>query len=207
MQAGIGSDKQRTFTELARRAQIVEAAIEVIADVGYANASFARIARRAGLSSTGVISYHFEGKEDLLGEVIAEGLRVAGSFVRSRVEGESGAPARLRAYIEASLALVRAHPRHFRALQQILAARDEQGRRTVDPTPVRKVQMTVEDILRRGQAEGTLRTDFDARIMALTIRAALGEVHNEVRADPDLDLDAYARELVRTFDLATEPRP
>jgi AcrR family transcriptional regulator len=207
VRAETSSDKQRTFTELARRAQIVEAAIEVIAEVGYANASFARIARRAGLSSTGVISYHFEGKDDLLREVALEGLRVAESFVRSRVEGESGPDARLRAYIEANLALVRVHPRHFRALEQVLAARDEKGGRVVDVGPVRRAQMAVEESLRRGQAAGAMRSDFDPHVMALTIRAALGEAHSELRSDPDLDLDAYARELVTTFELATRRRP
>jgi AcrR family transcriptional regulator len=44
----------RTVTETARRAQIVRAAIDTIAQLGYRNASFAQIARRAGLSSTGL---------------------------------------------------------------------------------------------------------------------------------------------------------
>jgi AcrR family transcriptional regulator len=61
----------RTFTESARRAQIVTAAIEVIAEVGYAKASFSRIAKQAALSSTGMISYHFAGKDDLLTACVA----------------------------------------------------------------------------------------------------------------------------------------
>jgi len=35
--------RARTFTESGRRAQIVTAAIEVIAEVGYANASFSNV--------------------------------------------------------------------------------------------------------------------------------------------------------------------
>ena len=62
----------RTFIETARRAQIVQAAIDTIADLGYANASYAQIAKRAGLSSTGLISYHFHSKDDLIEQVIAE---------------------------------------------------------------------------------------------------------------------------------------
>ena len=52
---------RRSFTEGARRAQIVQAAIETIAEAGFRHATFARIAERAGLSSTGLISYHFAG--------------------------------------------------------------------------------------------------------------------------------------------------
>jgi AcrR family transcriptional regulator len=58
--------RAKTFIGPGRRAQIITAAIEVIAEAGYAKASFSRIAKHAGLSSTGMISYHFAGKEDLL---------------------------------------------------------------------------------------------------------------------------------------------
>ena len=43
-----------TFTEAARRIQIIECAIETLATLGYAQASLAHIAKRAGISK-GVI--------------------------------------------------------------------------------------------------------------------------------------------------------
>ncbi len=46
--------------------------------VGYGNTSFARIAKAAELSSTGIISYNFAGKDDLMREIVGEVLRVAG---------------------------------------------------------------------------------------------------------------------------------
>jgi AcrR family transcriptional regulator len=55
-------ERGRTFTEEARRTQIVTAAIETIAELGYAQTSFTQIAKRAGLSGTSLISYHFTGK-------------------------------------------------------------------------------------------------------------------------------------------------
>ena len=51
-------DGRRTFTDLARRAQIAQCAAEAIAEVGYADASMAEIARRAGVAKS-VVSYHF----------------------------------------------------------------------------------------------------------------------------------------------------
>lgn len=60
----------RTCAECARQASIVRSAIEVIANVGHGNASFARIAERAGPSSTGLIPYCFGTKANLVAPVV-----------------------------------------------------------------------------------------------------------------------------------------
>ena len=67
----IDQETNRTFTETARRAQIVAAAIDTIAELGYGQASLARIAETAG-TSKGVILYHFGGKDELIRELVAE---------------------------------------------------------------------------------------------------------------------------------------
>lgn len=58
-----------TFIEAARRAQIVDATISVVAENGYKAASFARIAKRASISP-GLITYHFDKKEELMRAVL-----------------------------------------------------------------------------------------------------------------------------------------
>ncbi len=75
---------QPTFITSARRAQIVAAAIDTIAELGYGQASLARIAERAG-TSKGVLTYHFAGKQDLIRAVIAEVLRRGGEYMRPRI--------------------------------------------------------------------------------------------------------------------------
>jgi AcrR family transcriptional regulator len=77
------TDDDRSFVSNARRAQIVEAAIETLADVGYANASLARIAVRLGISK-GVISYHFSGKDDLIAEIVSQVLQRARAYMQPR---------------------------------------------------------------------------------------------------------------------------
>jgi AcrR family transcriptional regulator len=94
----------------------VAAAIEVIAEVGYAKASFSRIAKHAGLSSTGMISYHFAGKDDLLAACVAEIEQVTGAFVQPRIDAAEGHVAQLRAYVEANVALVGEQRAAVRAL-------------------------------------------------------------------------------------------
>ena len=92
-------DDSRSFVSSARRAQIVAAAIETLAEVGYANASLARIAARLGISK-GVISYHFAGKDDLIAEIVRQVLQRAWAYIQPRIEAQTTGPEMLRAYIE-----------------------------------------------------------------------------------------------------------
>ena len=48
--------KRPSFIEAARRAQLIESAIETIATLGYVHASLAQVAKRAGISKS-VITY------------------------------------------------------------------------------------------------------------------------------------------------------
>lgn len=109
-----------TFTEAARRRQIVAAAIETIAELGYARASFAQIARRAGLSSPGLISYHFANKDDLISQVVAEVYATGGEVVHPNSADTTSAWLALRGYLEGSLTFYATHRTHLRALVQIL---------------------------------------------------------------------------------------
>ena len=66
-------------------AQIVTAAIDTIAELGYGNASFARIAKRAGISSTRLISYHFDDKAELVRAVVSAVLAEAADYMGKRL--------------------------------------------------------------------------------------------------------------------------
>src|SRR5215216_6481258 len=119
MQAIPSSRRTRlTVTEQARRAQIIAAAIETIAELGYTRASFAQIAKRAGLSSTGLISYHFASKKDLDWEIVKE---IYGRLIRHMGEAMADVPdpqAALVAYIEGLIGFMKTDPS---ALQAMLA--------------------------------------------------------------------------------------
>ncbi|GHF08677.1 TetR/AcrR family transcriptional regulator [Streptomyces morookaense] len=208
MQASHSSDKQdaavsRTFTESARRAQIVAAAIEVIAEVGYGKASFARIARHAGLSSTGMISYHFAGKDDLMREVVAEVLRVAEAYMRPRIEAHSDFPGRLRTHIESNLALLVEYPKHLPALVEVLSnIRGESAGMSEFVGATEEMNRVLAERLREGQRAGAFR-EFDAEVMVHAMRGAIDEVVGRAAREPDLDVTACGRELAEIFDRAT----
>src|ERR1700745_2614219 len=69
----------------------------------------------AGLSSTGLISYHFASKAELLDQVIAEVVAAGQGFMLPRIEAAAPGRGRLRAYITSNLEFMAAHPAHMRA--------------------------------------------------------------------------------------------
>ncbi len=210
MEARNGAAKQgatapasRTFTEAGRRAQIVQAAIEVIAEMGYAKASFTRIAKRAGLSSTGMISYHFSGKDDLMREVVIEVLRVADEYMRPRLEAQSTGPGRLRAYIEANIAVLEEFPQHLPAVVEVLGnvRRDDASMGELCALMESVVDMHAQ-LFREGQERGEFG-EFDPRVMAVALRGSIDAVVNRAVREPGFDAAVYGRELADLFDRAT----
>lgn len=200
------SEGASTFTTTARRTQIVRAAIDTIAELGYGRASYAQIARRAGLSSTGLISYHFASRHELIRRVVAVVVDAGQAFMLPRIEAAAAGRDRLRAYIESNLAFMATHRGEMLAVVEIIrnATREGGGESEADPyaDPHARGLAQLESYLREGQRCGALR-DFSPRVMAVTIRAAIDAVAYRLSAEPDLDLDLYADELATLFDRAT----
>ncbi|WIY02474.1 TetR/AcrR family transcriptional regulator [Amycolatopsis mongoliensis] len=192
--------RARTFTESGRRAQIVRAAIEVIAEAGYAKASFSRIAKQAGLSSTGMISYHFAGKDDLLAACVAEIELVTGAFMQPRIDAAVGHVAQLRAYVEANVALVGEHPAEVQALIDLVK---NAGSRS---DAVNGRLALFEEHFRTGQAAGVFGA-FDARTAALSLTAGLDAVVATAAAavPGPTELARVGRELADLYVRATAP--
>lgn len=198
----IVSPESRTFIEEARRAQIIECAIDVLAERGYAHTTLAKIARRARIS-TGVISYHFGGKTQLIQAVVAEVAKLATDLMIPRILAQPTAAEGLRAYIESNLDFMRLHRKPLLALVEIVThATGQDG----DPHPyARQAETSVTDLeklLDWGRSSGEFR-DFDSRSMAIAIRGAIDAVPGRLLNDPGFDLDRLASELVTTFTLAT----
>jgi TetR/AcrR family fatty acid metabolism transcriptional regulator len=202
MRPGAAADEpERTFIETARRAQIAAAAIDVIAEAGYAGASFARIAERLGISR-GLISYHFNNKDDLIKQVVHEAAEQAIAYIRPRVLAESTGPETLRAYIESNLAFMRDHRNNVIAMIEI--SRSADGRRIFyDDTAVINAVGALEHALSDFQTAGQFRPDFDPHVMAIAIRAAIEAASPRLALDPEFNMDNYASEIITIFDLAT----
>ena len=194
------SDDSRSFVTNARRAQIVAAAIDTVAEVGYANASLSRIAVRLGISK-GVISYHFAGKDDLITEIVTQVLQQARAYMQPRIEAQTTGPDMLRAYVESNLEFIRDNPNQLRAIVEIARATFAGGHRPFGGNRDGAVHILAE-LLARFQSDGDFRPDFDPSSMAMAIRAVIDVAPSRL-TDPEFDIDKYAHEAVTVFHLAT----
>ncbi len=194
--------KRNPIIEEARRRQIIDAAIETVASVGYAQASLSRIAQHARISKS-VISYHFAGKDELLEQVVKQIYADTWAFIQARLETETTAAGRLRAYIQANLDYLRSHRSRVLAVGDIVGShRAADGTPRFATTTDEAVITLLTDILRQGLDDGEFR-DFDPQVVAVTVGQALIGALGRWAVDPTVDLTAYANELITLFDRAT----
>ncbi|ETK37701.1 hypothetical protein MPTA5024_02400 [Microbispora sp. ATCC PTA-5024] len=195
---------ERTFVDIARRAQLVECAIDAIAELGLPKASLAEVAKRAGVTKTTIL-YHFASREELIHEVFASVLRQGAEFMAERTTSGQSAGAELQTYIEANVAYIDMHRKQVRVLTAIaMNFTDVDGRTRLphDASVYGTSLAPLQAILERGQRAGEFR-DFSTRTMAMTVRAAIDVIGPQLSVIPDLDLDAYVRDLVSLFRHAT----
>ncbi|MGV4925627.1 TetR family transcriptional regulator [Streptomyces sp. BHT-5-2] len=188
----------------ARRAQIVDAAIETLAELGHGQTTFARIRERADISSTRLISYHFGTKGELMSAVLEEvGLR-AHHAISQRVAGETTAAGALRARIQAQVEWVAGNRSAVRAMYEIcLNERAPDGTLRYGMAPSARANVeALEPILRAGQESGEFR-QFDTGLMALTLKSAIDAALVRMTHPPCLTLTQCVGELTTLAELAT----
>jgi TetR/AcrR family transcriptional regulator, fatty acid metabolism regulator protein len=195
-----------TFTGRARRAQLLDCAVEALNEVGYAGCSIGEIARRAGVSK-GVVTYHFPSKEELLTGVVTNLYEQAGAQIGARVKASADAREALRGYLEANLGFIADHPRLIRAAAEVVVnLRRADGSLAFAPDTSDPVTEHLQALLQAGQDQGVFRK-FDPAALALIIRSAIDAASGRLAANPAFDIAAYQAELITGIDLATRREP
>lgn len=165
-----------SYKSEARREQIIKAAIEVLNEVGYVNTSLSKIAKKAKIS-TGLISYHFLGKEDLMNHTLLYLVEKESSFIYEQVAKKQTATEKLITFMEASLEYQATNRMNNIALIEIVF-----HARTADHTPYYLINDDEEDmktnLLQEILLEGKKTKEFiDIPIQAVTtiIQGAISE--------------------------------
>ena len=198
-----------TFTEQARREQIVAAAMRVIADGGYAQASVAKIAEHIGVAKS-VVLYHFKTKNDIIEAVVAAVFTAAAAQMVPAMAAATSPADRLAAYIRSNVGFIDGNPVAATAMLEIVTGyRSSSGLRldqaasaTPPPEDAGLAALDPESIFIDGVRSGQFRP-MSPTFMKNAVRAALDGAVWELARDPSYDVLGYGEELVITFDLAT----
>jgi AcrR family transcriptional regulator len=157
----------RTRARLAAvRERIVAAALDQLAEGGYASASVASVARRAGVA-TGTVYRHFPSKGDLFAEVFRRASQREVDVLRAMADGDEPVPDRLAAWVEAFVRRALAEPTRAYALIA----------EPVDPAVERErltFRRAYADLFEAALKDGDLGP-LDARLTAAAIVGALAE--------------------------------
>ncbi|QSB13581.1 TetR/AcrR family transcriptional regulator [Natronosporangium hydrolyticum] len=176
-----------TLTERARRAQLIEVTIELVADKGYAGASLSGIAERAGITKAAVL-YHFPTKAAVIQAAHGHALTALTDEVAAAVAA-APVPEQPAAYIRSMIGHLREHPRHTR---MIVEAMSHDGG---DYDPADRWRPLAEIITAARLAGGTVGGG-DPRTTAIVIGGAVDAIVAERLHDPGYDTSAAAEQLI-----------
>jgi AcrR family transcriptional regulator len=146
----------------AKRAELLAAAVAVIAREGYAGASLRKVAARAGCT-TGAVTYYFANKEEMVTAVAENLFDVFDTLLEAKQDQVD-----IKTVLERWLDWMNADdPDPWFALFQLLVhARHEPAFAEVFQRRYGRYRRVLTSVLARGQREGTVRSDIPADLLA-----------------------------------------
>jgi AcrR family transcriptional regulator len=155
-----------------KRNQILAAAVRVFAAQGFEASRVGDVAREAGVAY-GLVYHYFGSKDAVLEAVFREQWgRLLAAVALAEETGET-APEQLELVVKIVLRAWRDDPDLVRLLVREIT-RSPHIQDELDE--IGEAFASLERIVRRGQAEGTLRSDVDARVAAFMLYGAMEEV-------------------------------
>ena len=148
--------KKTSFIEEARRRQIVEIAVETIAEVGYHQTTLADIADKAKISK-GVIPYYFQNKAVLIQETIRWISLSLHEYTVPRVNNQSGAMDKLRAFITSNYEYMKYHRSYMVAMVDLWGSHKTREQKTAfHEKEYEQDRKWLENIIKVGQENGEI---------------------------------------------------
>ncbi|UTE72164.1 TetR family transcriptional regulator [Rossellomorea marisflavi] len=180
----------------ARKEQIILAAIEVLRDYGYVNTSLSKIASKAK-TSTGLISYHFSGKEELMNSTLLYLVEEEKRYILDEVEKEQTYLGKLMAFIEAGIAYRGTKRENTTALLEIVfnvRTPDNVPYFRMEMNPEEELNLLLEEILFEGQKTGEF-SSTDHKVVAMIIRGAISLSMSLPQDEEDVRFEGYSEKV------------
>jgi TetR/AcrR family transcriptional regulator len=188
---GVATEKP-SFTERARRAQLIDVTIEAVAEHGYAKVSLARIAESVGITKAAVL-YYFRTKDAVMDAAYQFVLTALVDDVAEAVESVD-AQIGPQAYVRAMVGHLREYPRHTRMLIEAL------GNPAHGHTPEQRWRPLADVIDTAVAARGAHAVD--SRSLAIITGGAIDAIVTECLHDPTYDSATAAETLAQMLDAA-----
>lgn len=174
---------------IAKRAEILEAALSVVAGLGYRKASVREIAEAAGLSPAGLLHY-FGSKEDMFVAILA-----ARDERDTREYADAG-------FAEAFLAVVRHNVAvpglvHLYARLAVDAGDPAHPANTFFRARTAQMQAAVRGAIVAAQEAGEIRRDLDPSWIMRAAHALADGLQTAWMLDPTIDMAADLEEFLR----------
>ena len=186
------SNKTKSVISDIRKGQIAEAAITVINESGYSNASLANIAKQAGIS-TALISYSFPAKKDLTDFLFEELLKRKITYIIEWVKEAESPTEKLFAYIRADLSYSSDHPPEGVSMAELMS-----NARNKDGTPYYQSESDdsnlLEEIIKIIQEDGGF-PNINDEALSMIIKGAIKEHVNQQNSN-EIDQKTYGDELI-----------
>lgn len=167
------------------RKQLMTAAIDCFARLGYQGTSIDRIARDAGVTK-GAVYYHFRDKEQLLFEAVKDRISGFENQVTEAVIPASDPFMSLQRVADACIfhATVSNHRRFIITL--MVEALDTNPALSEEFRSIlRRMRWFLADIIRQGQRSGSIRPDVDPKAAAAAFMAGIMGAEIEHYQDPE----------------------
>jgi AcrR family transcriptional regulator len=187
------NERHHAALEATTRERILASATRLFAEKGFDGASMPAIAKASGITA-GAIYKHFEGKGELLYEVVTRSFLSSPLFAHNSERGnDATALARMAAaYTEPALKLVR----QLSIEVHSAAARDAKVRQLLtksDQLAIGRISAGIASAQKAGELDPTLDSDHVARLFCILI---MGLIHMDTLL-PDLVGDGSWREFIR----------
>jgi AcrR family transcriptional regulator len=153
----------------AQRTKLLNAAVSVIAQEGFAEASLRKVAERAGFS-TGAVTYYFANREEMMAAVIESQFDVFDAMLKvSDGDGKVDIRGGLKRWLDSLRTNVEGE---WVAIFQLLSlARHEPALAAVYQRRYARYRAVFAAMIAKGQRQGTIRKDIPAEFLADQISA------------------------------------